>query len=478
MTGDPGASVQMPGSAAAILHLSAAAGGGVDRYIRDAAATSSRRHFVWHAGDAIDVIEDVAARRFFPLRDVLGVTSAAAALEQWRRGEGIGLVHVHGVDRAVRARLALMDSSLPAVATLHDVAFIAPDAFEARSMPTPDPTWIGEVAASLARVAALTVPSAFIRRQAERAFPAAAIVDVEPGVTADGRRPRPLSASDEFAARAPRHVVAIVGAIGPHKGSELVDGIAGALAGTHVGLVVIGYTDKRLARGWADGYYVHGPYRDADLPALVAAYGVEIVLFVNRLPESFSYTLSEAWSCGIPVIVPADGALGERVARHGGGWRLAPGFGASDAAALIARLLSADGAAEHARVKSQIDPLDADRIPTLTSMSRALERLYERFAAPAQQSTGSAPLEALSPLLAANLDGFTFRAELVRLAEDLDSAQERARKAEANGTAWAAKLETDIAELRREIRSRDDQLELLPRPIRAWLRKRALRDSG
>jgi len=465
--------------AAAILHLTAAVGGGADRYIRDAAATSARRHFIWHAGDAVDVIEDLATHRFFPLRNVAGSPSAATALERWRRGEGVGLLHLHGVDRALRARLCLLDSSLPAVATLHDVAFVAPDAFESRTMPTTDPAWIAQVAASLARVEALTVPSAFIRREAERAFPAMTIVDVEPGVDVDRRSSKSVAAPPDFAARAPRHVVAAVGAVGPHKGSELVDAVARELEGTDIGFVVIGYTDRQLLRGWADGHYVHGPYRDSDLPALLAAYGVEIALFLNRLPESFSYTLSEVWSCAIPVIVPADGALGERVARHGGGWCLAPGFGASDIAAKSRALLCAEGAPELARVKSQIDPLDADRIPTLASMSRALERLYERFAVPAQPPPPEGvPADALAPLLAANLDGFTFRAELVRFAEQLADAQEWARKSEANGAAWAAKLERDIAELRREVRRLDDQLKLLPRPVRAWLEKRALRDRG
>ena len=42
-----------------ILHVSAAEGGGVDRYIRDIAANVPRRHFLWHVGSGIDVIEDV-----------------------------------------------------------------------------------------------------------------------------------------------------------------------------------------------------------------------------------------------------------------------------------------------------------------------------------------------------------------------------------------------------------------------------------
>ena len=75
-------------------------------------------------------------------------------------------------------------------------------------------------------------------------------------------------------------------------------------------------------------------YEDGTLAAWLAAYRTETVLFPNRLPESFSYTLSEVWSAGIPVIVPDHGALGDRVERDGGGWLLPAGFDGDEAAAL------------------------------------------------------------------------------------------------------------------------------------------------
>jgi glycosyltransferase involved in cell wall biosynthesis len=473
---------QLPG----ILHITAAAGGGVDRFIRDAAATTRGRHFVWHAGESIDVIEDVGARGFVPLRDVVRSPRSAPALDRWRRAEGIGLVHAHGVSRAVRARMAIVDGTVPAIVTLHDVAFIAEHAFDAAEMPAADAAWIADVSADLARVEALTVPSHFIRREAAPIAGGKPIVDVAPGIApADTTRTR--SAPPDFAARAPRHVVAVVGAIGPHKGSALIGDVARDVAPSGIAIVVIGYTNERLSRGWTadDGYFVHGPYLDSELAAWLRAYDVDAVLFPNRLPESFSYTLSEVWAAGLPAIVPDAGALGERVARHGGGWRLPAGFDAAAAAALVRRLFDAPGAAERARVKSQVEPLDAERIPTLAAMSRALDALYARFALPAQPAPLHVGADALSPLLAANLDGFAFRAELLHFAEDLDNArqaiadlqraladaQQWARTLETNSQAWAAKLERDI-------RVRDDALDRLPKPLRAWIIRRALRDRG
>jgi hypothetical protein len=47
-----------------------------------------------------------------------------------------------------------------------------------------------------------------------------------------------------------------------------------------------------------------------------------MVLYPSAGPETFSYTLSEAWSAGRPVLVPPIGALPERVAPTGAGWVL------------------------------------------------------------------------------------------------------------------------------------------------------------
>jgi chromosome segregation ATPase len=242
--------------------------------------------------------------------------------------------------------------------------------------------------------------------------------------------------------------------------------------------------------------------------------------------------LSEVWACGLPGIVPDEGALGERVARHGGGWRLPAGFSGTDAAALLIRLFSAEGASERARVISSLIASDTQRIPTLEAMSRDVDALYARFAQPpADASDADAAREALAPLLAVNLDGFAFRRELINLAGEivatknrLDEVQQRnakldravadaaswatklqrdvdtatasaaeleknsaawVAKVEHDSKAWAAKLETDIAALKREIERLANEnrrlaepkaaFELLPEIVRKYLLQRASR---
>jgi glycosyltransferase involved in cell wall biosynthesis len=483
-------------NAGAVLHITAAAGGGTDRYIRDLAASTQRRHHVLHVGAGPAVAEDVGARRFVPVASLGSPGVDQDALRRWLELASIGILHLHGVDEACRAHLdALLKArSLPYLVSLHDLQFVNPGAFEAEGMPEPDTDWIVAIAPVLERAATVIAPSEFILDIALACSTAIRAAVIHPGVRAAPAHARAEAPAD-FAARAPKRVVAIVGAVGPHKGSNLLAALATALNNSDIGIVVIGYTDTQVAPGWLvpGVLYVHGAYEDGTLGAWLAAYRADSVLFPNRLPESFSYTLSEVWSAGVPVVVPDQGALGERVTAEGGGWVLPAGFDADDAAALLVWLSSDEGAAERARVKSRIVPGDARRVPTLEAMSREVDALYARFGLPPPDSANPAVAnDALEPLLAANLDGFAFRKELVKLTGELDEATRQlgesrqwSEKLERDGAAWAAKLETDIAELKREIErlgaenrvlaERKAAFDLLPQSIQKYLLRRALR---
>ena len=107
----------------------------------------------------------------------------------------------------------------------------------------------------------------------------------------------------------------------------------------------------------------------------------ELVLFPNRVPESFSYALSDAWAAGLPGARRARRARSPSAcARHGGGWllprrlRCARGRHAPAPPPRAAR-----GRRELARVKSALAPPDPARIPTLDDMARSLDAFYRRF---------------------------------------------------------------------------------------------------
>ena len=481
-----------------VLHVSAAEGGGADRYIRDVASSVPARHFLWHVGSGLDVIEDIGRERFFPLSQRLSGRDGPRLLQDWLEAAGIAAVHLHGVGVECRDRLARVQRALPLpwLVTLHDLGFVNPDAFSVPIL-EPDAAWIGEVAGTLAGAAAVLAPSSFVRDVAARHFPAVRCAVIPPGIDRSRLRDTALL-PPEFGMHAPPHRVAVVGAIGPHKGSGLLDSLVDRLNGSGIGIVVIGYTDSQLRRGWSTPgrYYVHGPYLAEELPGLLRAYAVEVVLFPNRLPESFSYTLSEVWAAGVPVIVPEDGALMERVAAHGGGWILTAPFSPNEAAALLKRLLAPESAPERARVKSRIDPRDSARIPTLEAMARDIDALYRRFGLePPSADEAPDAGEALRPLLATNLNGFAFRRELVRLADEaaqLSAAVDETRpwastleRDVREAQAWARKLEHDVDVLKAEgealfqqnRRLADDKaaFDLLPLLVRKLLLRRVFR---
>lgn len=66
----------------------------------------------------------------------------------------------------------------------------------------------------------------------------------------------------------------------------------------------------------------HGPYERDSLPDLIAAISPHVGAVLSIWPETYSHTLTELWSCGLPVLGSGLGATGERIRRHGGGWAL------------------------------------------------------------------------------------------------------------------------------------------------------------
>ena len=64
----------------------------------------------------------------------------------------------------------------------------------------------------------------------------------------------------------------------------------------------------------------HGPYKREDFNDLVKKIKPSFIGILSVCPETYCHTLSEAWSCGVPVLTTKLGAQEERVNKNGGGW--------------------------------------------------------------------------------------------------------------------------------------------------------------
>jgi GT2 family glycosyltransferase/glycosyltransferase involved in cell wall biosynthesis len=341
--------LQQPG--AGVLHIIHHHGGGTESHVRALidASRSERRHFLAAAvGDAWQVEEHRADG------SMASYALTRASDELWRdflaaicASFGIGLVHLHNISACREGLLEAVDGlGLPFGYTVHDVNFGCPtitfldatghfcgvvtDAGVCRRCLAAQPpfagidivTWRARHAELVARAAFLVAPSQWAADTFARYF------QRRPQVIAHG--PAAGAADDGAPVDAlpmPRdgaHVVAVLGAVGPDKGARRLERLVDIARErkANVRFVLIGYLDRRHGPWQSDDrvFTVHGRYRPQHLSGLLRDYGVDLVLFPSAGPETFSYTLSEAWAAGQPVLVPPIGALAERVRAHDAGF--------------------------------------------------------------------------------------------------------------------------------------------------------------
>ena len=65
---------------------------------------------------------------------------------------------------------------------------------------------------------------------------------------------------------------------------------------------------------------LHGTYTRADFDQWMQKIRPHCVGIFSIWPETYCHTLTESWASGVPVVAVNKGAVGERIARHGGGW--------------------------------------------------------------------------------------------------------------------------------------------------------------
>jgi glycosyltransferase involved in cell wall biosynthesis len=400
------------GAAQRVLHLVPPNGGGVDRYVRDLCRHRPQDCIV-HACETQCVVEWPARGAALPLEP--------AALHDLAWNGALGrplLLHAHSTTGVVRRLCEDLGAATQArvVLTLHDIGF--------------DDAAAGEFEHSqrlrFARAAAArTAPSDYIAALAHRALgEASPCRRVENGVDAWSAAAAAGPSAPPAAGAPPGDcAVAVIGAIGEHKGLTALLALAGQLpAGLRI--VVIGYTAEQLMPGWIvpGRLWMHGAFQPDELPGLVARYGARLALFPPGMPESYCYALSDAWMAGLPALTPDQGALAERIRHHGGGALYDPQL---PLPALAERV------AEQAAQARTEDAVAAARgLASVQDMVLAMNEIYRETAADAAEVPADEP--ALWALAQQHLDTHFFRKELLRLqgelAASIDAQAHRAHR--------------------------------------------------
>lgn len=428
-----------------LIHLVPPGGGGVDRCVRDLLARSAHDVVVHTTGDQC-VLERQSDPRFTPCATPDLVRHIAQG------GVGGALVLVaHGTVPALREACAALQAACgaPVLVALHDVWFADP------AVGAP------ELEARLAFVrsaAARFAPSMHVVELAHDTLGLATPCTLLPWGAAPFGDPGAVPWSDaaRAACGAQGFDGVVIGALGAHKGLARLEAVVRALPPA-LRLLVVGYTEHQLRQGWSvDGrLWVHGIFDPDQLPVLLQRYGPRLAFFAPGVPESHCYALSDAWMCGLPVLAPDRGALGERVRRHGGGELYDPAMSDEALAARLADRLRAPPAA------ALRQPL-----PTMEETMNGLERLAAQ-AGPARVPDDPAR-EPLQRLAASHLDGRFYRREVT----DLQAACERLEGELSQARQRHAADAHDLARLRDEVQTwqqRHQRLVARAEGLLGWL---------
>lgn len=109
--------------------------------------------------------------------------------------------------------------------------------------------------------------------------------------------------------------ILVPGHVSPHKGSLLIKQLK-ELDNNNLELHFLGTTIPNL-----NSYGInHGKYERKDFNDIVADIKPSFSLILSTCPETYSYTLTESWMAGVPVIASNLGALAQRITSADAGW--------------------------------------------------------------------------------------------------------------------------------------------------------------
>jgi len=231
------------------------------------------------------------------------------------------LIHVHHLKNHALSLLArLIATRVPVIVSIHDHYVLCPD-FALQQCPgvhqcdTCFPKRFNGPAeyqrlrralyyASLKQAAAIVAPSQTTADLVREVYPDLRIHVIPHGIRTFAQMAKKPSGKIRFG---------MLGNVNAVKGIEVI-----LKSWPHVSpadkaeLHVYGVAEPKYAGRWdALGIHYHGAYREGDLPRILSE--IDIGVLPSQAPETFSYTLSEFFAGGVPVVGSNYGALSERI---------------------------------------------------------------------------------------------------------------------------------------------------------------------
>lgn len=179
----------------------------------------------------------------------------------------------------------------------------------------------------------------------------------------------PRDLSKRVISRDEKFNVAFIGAIGKHKGFEILKYLSEKKRFSNIRLHLFGIAADTLKDSRI--FKQHGRYRREELPFLMRKYKINLVCLFSLTPETYCYTLTESVACGLPVLGVDIGAIGERIKKHNLGWLIPPDAEEEEYVRKI-KEISMDLEAYGEKIQS----VRKYEIKTTRKMARDYEKLY------------------------------------------------------------------------------------------------------
>lgn len=165
--------------------------------------------------------------------------------------------------------------------------------------------------------------------------------------------------------------IAFVGVMAKHKGAEVVQNLIKNVKDSNITFHLFGDSEYSFLKKDRDNYKYHGKYKREDLPKLLDENKIHLVCNLSIWPETYSYTLTETISCGIPVLSYDIGAVAERINKNGFGWTVPINSSINELGQYIINLKS-----DADRYEKVIDNLNNYKIKSIDDMILDYKKIY------------------------------------------------------------------------------------------------------
>lgn len=170
--------------------------------------------------------------------------------------------------------------------------------------------------------------------------------------------------------------IAFLGGISRIKGSELLKKLVdeNQKKKSFLEIHLFGVSDISELNHNSQNYICHGEYKREELLPLLKKNKIHLTCIFSIIPETYSYTLSEAVLSGTPILAIDLGAVGERVRKNDIGWLISEQSSAKDILNILHKIK--DNPKEYQLKRKNVKKYQL-KIQDTRKMADQYRRLYE-----------------------------------------------------------------------------------------------------